>query len=106
MTASQLHTLLTILLHLQKRFIDFIPIGKYGHAAIFHLVKHNTNHGAVDCMLCNLPASTADKPSLLRHQNVVTFFHEFGHIVSPFFFLCCIWSFPAFLPFFLTYSIL
>jgi Zn-dependent oligopeptidase len=32
-------------------------------------------------MLCNLPASTTDKPSLLRHQNVVTFFHEFGHIM-------------------------
>jgi Zn-dependent oligopeptidase len=56
--------------------------GKYGHAAIFHLVKHNVNQGAVDCMLCNLPASTDDRPSLLRHGNVVTFFHEFGHIVS------------------------
>lgn len=63
-------------------YLDLHPrTGKYGHAAIFHLVKHNTKHGAVDCMLCNLPSSTADKPSLLRHQNVVTFFHEFGHIM-------------------------
>ena len=63
-------------------YLDLHPRpGKYGHAAIFHLVKHNINQGAVDCMLCNLPASTKDKPSLLRHQNVVTFFHEFGHIM-------------------------
>ena len=60
-------------------------IGKYGHAAIFHLVKRNINQGAVDCMLCNLPSSTDDKPSLLRHGNVVTFFHEFCHIVSTLF---------------------
>jgi len=64
-------------------FLDLHPReGKYGHAAIFHLVKHNAGQGAVDCMLCNLPPPGADgKPSLLRHGNVVTFFHEFGHIM-------------------------
>lgn len=55
-------------------YLDLHPReGKYGHAAIFHLVKRNGNQGAVDCMLCNLPASTAAAPALLRHQNVVTF---------------------------------
>eukprot|EP00797_Seminavis_robusta_P036417 Sro92_g047940.2 (725) ;mRNA; f:10937-13326 len=63
-------------------YLDLHPRpGKYGHAAIFHLVKHTEDHGAVDCMLCNLPPGTADKPSLLLHTNVVTFFHEFGHIM-------------------------
>ncbi len=56
-------------------YLDLHPRhGKYGHAAIFHLVKRTASHGAVDCMLCNLPASTPDKPSLLRHQNVITLY--------------------------------
>mmetsp|Transcript_18234 Transcript_18234/g.39794 ORF Transcript_18234/g.39794 Transcript_18234/m.39794 type:complete len:740 (-) Transcript_18234:165-2384(-) len=64
-------------------YLDLFPReGKYGHAAIFHLVKRSQDHAAVDCMLCNLPPPGADgNPSLLRHTNVVTFFHEFGHIM-------------------------
>ena len=71
-------------------YLDLHPRhGKYGHAAIFHLLKRNSkNDGqtAVDCMLCNLPAPALEgprkgKPALLLHSNVVTFFHEFGHIM-------------------------
>eukprot|EP00929_Paragymnodinium_shiwhaense_P111754 TRINITY_DN80040_c0_g1_i1.p1 TRINITY_DN80040_c0_g1~~TRINITY_DN80040_c0_g1_i1.p1 ORF type:complete len:716 (-),score=180.36 TRINITY_DN80040_c0_g1_i1:75-2222(-) len=65
-------------------YLDLHPRdGKYGHAAIFHLLKR-TREGQtpVDCMLTNLPAESADgKPALLRHDDVVTFFHEFGHIM-------------------------
>jgi len=66
-------------------YLDLHPRdGKYNHAAIFHLLKRNdaTMQTPVDCMLTNLPAPGADgKPALLRHDDVVTFFHEFGHIM-------------------------
>jgi Zn-dependent oligopeptidase len=66
-------------------YLDLHPReGKYSHAAIFHLVKRNDKLGTapVDCMLCNLPPPAADgSPALLRHGDVVTFFHEFGHIM-------------------------
>jgi len=65
-------------------YLDLHPRdGKYGHAAIFHLLKR-TDEGQtpVDCMLCNLPGPAPDgSPALLRHDDVVTFFHEFGHIM-------------------------
>ncbi|GMI11369.1 hypothetical protein TrLO_g7785 [Triparma laevis f. longispina] len=64
-------------------YLDLHPReGKYGHAAIFHLLKRWGDQTPVDCMMCNLPPPSSDgKPALLRHGNVVTFFHEFGHIM-------------------------
>jgi Zn-dependent oligopeptidase len=58
-------------------YLDLHPRqGKYGHAAIFHLVKRREGeggHGAVDCMLCNLPDKDADgREATLRHGDVVT----------------------------------
>ncbi len=32
-------------------------------------------------LVCNFPASTKDSPSLLRHDDVVTLFHEMGHAI-------------------------
>lgn len=63
-------------------YLDLHPRdGKYNHAAIFHLLKRWKDQSAVDCMLANLPAATGDRPALLKHRDVVTFFHEFGHIM-------------------------
>ena len=31
-------------------------------------------------MVANLAKSTPEKPALMRHDDVVTFFHEMGHV--------------------------
>ena len=63
-------------------YLDLHPRdGKYTHAAIFHLLKKHDNQVPTDCMLTNLPAPLGDQPALLTHDDVVTFFHEFGHIM-------------------------
>ena len=63
-------------------YLDLHPRdGKYTHAAIFHLLKQNDAQTPVDCMQTNLPAPVGSEPALLTHDDVVTFFHEFGHIM-------------------------
>ncbi len=66
-------------------FIDLHPRpNKYGHAAQWGLhPRKEWGDGRVQkpvaALVCNFTKPTADKPSLLSHDEVETFFHEFGH---------------------------
>ncbi len=66
-------------------YLDMHPRdNKYSHAAQWGLVQHKVwSDGKVTrplaALVCNFTKPTADKPSLLQHEEVETFFHEFGH---------------------------
>lgn len=71
-------------------FLDLYPrANKYGHACCGAVVKGYYGKDAkthlvrdvpyVGVVVANFPKATADKPALLKHENVETFFHEFGH---------------------------
>lgn len=69
-------------------YADFFPrAGKYGHAAAFPLISGRVigENGAyslpVASIVANLNPPLNGKPSLLAHDDVVTMFHEFGHIM-------------------------
>jgi len=66
-------------------YIDLHPRDdKYSHAAQWGLVQHKvwedgTVQLPVAALVCNFTKPTADKPSLMTHDEAETFFHEFGH---------------------------
>ena len=68
-------------------YMDLYPRpNKFGHAAAFTLVggrrlPDGTYQQPVSAIVANFTKPSADAPSLLRHSEVVTFFHEFGHIL-------------------------
>ncbi|MCW8838756.1 MAG: M3 family metallopeptidase [Thiovulaceae bacterium] len=59
---------------------------KRGGAWMHNYQTHSTDEKgdkklASAFLVCNFPASTKDSPSLLRHDDVVTLFHEMGHAI-------------------------
>ncbi len=68
-------------------FTDFIPReGKYGHAAAFPLRAGRVLDGQnylkpIASIVANFAPAAPGKPVLLSHEEVETFFHEFGHIM-------------------------
>ena len=67
-------------------YLDMFPrANKYSHAAAFGVVMGKmTKDGyqkPATALVCNFPKPTEFQPSLLTHDNVETYFHEFGHLV-------------------------
>ena len=68
-------------------FMDLFPRpNKYGHAAAFTLIGGRAlpdggYQQPVSAIVANFTKPTETQPSLLRHSEVVTLFHEFGHIL-------------------------
>jgi len=67
-------------------YLDLYPrSGKYSHAAVWPLLPgYDLADGKrsypIAAMVANLAKPTPDKPALMRHDDVVTFFHEMGHV--------------------------
>lgn len=66
-------------------YIDLHPRdNKYGHNACFDIEPGFTDaegkrHHCATALVCNFSKPSATKPSLLKHHEVVTLFHELGH---------------------------
>ncbi len=69
-----------------KFYLDlFSRPDKYKHAAMFSVrtakrVKDGSYRTPMAALVCNFPKPGA-QPALMQHDEVVTFFHEFGHVL-------------------------
>ncbi|CAA7261352.1 unnamed protein product [Cyclocybe aegerita] len=67
-------------------YLDLFPrAAKYSHAAVWPILSgHDRPDGSrgypLAAMVANLAKSTPERPALMRHDDVVTFFHEMGHV--------------------------
>ncbi len=69
---------------LGRIYLDLHPReGKYGHAAMFGVIVGIRGVQLPQAaLLCNFPdPAKTNGPALMDHGDVVTFFHEFGHLI-------------------------
>jgi len=64
-------------------YLDLHPReDKYKHAAMFDLVSGLSGRRVPEaCLVCNVPRPQGDDQGLLEPSDVVTLFHEFGHLL-------------------------
>ncbi|AKV03504.1 Thimet oligopeptidase [Labilithrix luteola] len=72
---------------LGRFYFDLYPReGKYKHAAVFSIrdtmkMDDGSRLMPIAAIECNFPKPGGAGPALMTHQDAVTFFHEFGHIL-------------------------
>ncbi len=67
-------------------YLDLFPrANKYTHFACFPMSQYRlvnkTEILPTASLVCNFPEGNAEQPALLKHSDVITLFHEFGHLV-------------------------
>ena len=64
-------------------YLDMHPReGKYSHAEMAPVLDGIVGKQLPEAILvCNFPETTKDDPGLMEYGDVVTFFHEFGHLM-------------------------
>lgn len=70
-----------------RLYLDMHPReGKYSHAAEFTVRNGLAGKQIPEATLvCNLPGSNPNDPGLMEYDEVVTLFHEFGHLLHALF---------------------
>ena len=72
---------------LGRFYFDLYPRdGKYKHAAVFSIrdtirLDNGSRLVPIAAIECNFPKPGGAAPALMSHHDVVTFFHEFGHVI-------------------------
>ncbi|TKD06252.1 M3 family metallopeptidase [Polyangium fumosum] len=70
-----------------KFYLDlYARADKYKHAAMFGVrtakrLPDGTWQQPMAALVCNFPKSEGSQPGLMSHEEVTTFFHEFGHVL-------------------------